>query len=145
MEKSDDIPGKYTDLQKNNIRYWKFLYRFEVATPKFLNQFAVVDVSPDKLPIETDEGCQQSLSKIQNTSSACKTFRQRRTSNKRRCTNPANRLGGTSIVSRTSCQSRQTRAASRACQRCKTLRQHAKQFVSAKHLTNSVARTPPIG
>ena len=70
LEKSDDIPGKYTDLQKNNIRYWKFLYRFEVATPKFLNQFAVVDVSPDKLPIETDEGCQQSLSKMQNTSSA---------------------------------------------------------------------------
>ena len=45
LEKSDNIPGKYTDVQKKNIVDWKSLYKLELATPKFLNQFAVVDAS----------------------------------------------------------------------------------------------------
>ena len=45
LDTSDKIPGTYTSLQRKNIREWKALYKFELNTEKFLNQFAVVDAS----------------------------------------------------------------------------------------------------
>ena len=45
LDTSDKIPGTYTSLQERNIREWKALYKFELTSQQFLNQFAVVDAS----------------------------------------------------------------------------------------------------
>ena len=45
LEKSDNTPSTYTELQKRNIKEWKELYKFELQAAKFANQFAIVDAS----------------------------------------------------------------------------------------------------
>ena len=45
LEKSDNTPSTYTELQERNIKEWKELYEFELKTARFSNQFAIVDAS----------------------------------------------------------------------------------------------------